>query len=344
MPTLTAARANISRPIIPTWGRESMPQSPSLQKLSDQFLQYITSVRGYSLHTAGGYRRAIDAFRAFLKGKGEPDLLSSFTEVNVQEFAVWVAEQGVQATTVVSKLTGLSSFAIHLMKRRDSANKPYLLTNPTKSFDWPTVETPETHFLHRDELRAFLEVSLPANEAVTREVLFDTGVRAEELCRANVGDLVEFGGAWALSVIVKGRGTRKRKVHMPLSPGTADMVRGFLLQRGFPTARPDRDAEQPLLVNSLGGRWSRSSLGRFMERIAKVAGIDRIHLSPHKIRHTINVVRDNAGIGDYVRSRMLGQSSVRSQDRYRHLVTDDLIRAKDQQAEGLAKYLGEQPR
>jgi integrase len=92
-----------------------------------------------------------------------------------------------------------------------------------RTFDWPQSERTETAFLLRDEHLDFLNVPLPMNDAVGRDLLFDTGLRASELCRANVEDVqaVE-DGKWGLAVTVKGRGTRRR----PKSTAPASATRG----------------------------------------------------------------------------------------------------------------------
>jgi len=337
---LTARRATPTmRPKIPTWG-DDMAQSPSLDTLSKEFLRYLVAVRGYSVHTENNYRLAIGQFRAYLgETQQVPDTVASFTGEAVQAWITDLAERGVTRGTLVLKLSGLSSFADYLMKRHGHRNKPLLTHNPTKTFDWPTAEAPETEFMRPDELAAFLGVPLPLHEACVRDVLLDTGIRVSEACRATVGDLLEIDEGWSLAVIVKGRGTRRRKVHMPLAPATVNRLREALLARGIPSKDRDRDNAQPLLVNAQREAFTRSAMAGLVERIGTQAGITRFRLSPHKIRHTTNVLRDLAGVDDFTRARLLGQSSVRSQERYRHIVTGQFREAKAKQAEGLAAYL-----
>jgi integrase len=182
-------------------------------------------------------------------------------------------------------------------------------------------------------------VVLPLNEQVVRAVLFDTGARRAELCRAKVGDLTEINGEWSLGITVKGRGTRRRMVHMPLDPLTVTLVRGFLADRGIPSDNAKRDAEQSLLVNRRGQPYNGSSFQYLITSIGDQAGIDRFRLSPHKVRHTVNVIRAHGGVDEFYRARLLGQSSSKSQERYRHVVQGGLREAKVQQADGLRLYL-----
>jgi integrase len=220
------------------------------------------------------------------------------------------------------------------MQTEDERGKPLLDHNPTKAFRWPQMQETETAYLLPEEYRAFLAVELPPNETLARAVLVDTALRASELCRANVSDLIEIGGRWTLAVIVKGRGRRQRKFNAPLEVATAELIRSALLARNLPRA------EEPILVNQAGKRYTRTALQYLVVKTARRAGIDRVRISPHKIRHTVNVVRTVGGMTSRTRSKLLGQSSERSQERYDHVVQGELHAAKDLQAKGLAEYLG----
>jgi site-specific recombinase XerD len=333
--TLSAAR-----PIIPSFKGEAM----TLGKLGRECLTYLVGARGYSVQTGRNYEYAFDQFRAYLRAAGRPDTLREFTPANLMGFVTDLAGRGVSPNSIVVKLSALSSLAQYAMKRTDEDGDPLLATNPTKAFDWPQTQATETAFLHPDELARFLAVALSLQEGAARDLLMDTGSRVSELCRANVGDLRQIAEAWTLSVIVKGRGTRRRPIDMPIRDATARLLIEAQMARGIPSSDPKRDAGQPLLVNRHGQRLTTGQMKYLMVKIARLAGIDRFRLSPHKIRHTVNVVRKVSGIDPYIRSRLLGQSSPRSQDRYEHVGPGELEDAKAKEAAGLDAYLAKQRR
>lgn len=321
----------MARPIIPLFRDDTVM---TLGALCAECGTYLLNVRGFSPTTVDGYRRTYDQFRAHLRAHGRPDAVKEFTGPMVFGFVNDVAQRGGKPNTILVKLGALSTLAQYAMKRPDErTGKPLLTDNPTKTFDWPQFQQPETYFLYPDELRAFLAVELPRNEAAARDLLVDTALRVSELCRANVGDLLETPDGWVLAVTVKGRGRRQRKLHAPVSLPVVDGLRDFLLARGH--VRPD----DPLLVNQQGRRYTRNALQYVVVRTAKQAGIDRFRVSPHKVRHTTNVIRKVGGSDRFTRSRLLGQSDPRSQDRYDHLVPGDLQAAKAQQTAGLGAYL-----
>lgn len=334
--------ARMARPTIPIW-RDAMAQSPSLKKLAEDFLRYLTAVRGYSPETERRYGRAIDQFRGYLQAAGVPDTVASFTDSHLLGFMTYLAGRAVKPNTIVIALSALSSFARYLCKVKDERGKSRLSSNPTKAIDWPQVEASDTAYLYSAEFRAWLEVALPTHEAAARDLLADTGLRAGELCRVTVGDLLPSG---VLAVTVKGRGTRRRRLHLPVSAEAMQSLRASLdrrtelLTREIPGVKPEMPPDAPLLVTERGARYTRSSLYYLVRRIAADAGVTRCSVGPHTIRHTVNVVRKLGGVDAYTRSRLLGQSSPRSQERYDHIVPGALAEAKALQAEGLRAYLG----
>jgi len=72
---------------------------------------------------------------------------------------------------------------------------------------------------------------------------------------------------------------------------------------------------------SVGGqRFTVAELTCAFVRIGKKAGITRISTSPHRLRHTANVLARQAGVDALTRARMLGHRSLRTLARYDHLV------------------------
>jgi site-specific recombinase XerD len=319
----------------------------SLSKMVAEALQYLGSVRNYAPMTLESYEISFGQFRHFLYAKGLPDDVRQFTGDNVFRFAESLAGKKQKASTIVIRLSALSTLAQTLMKLKDARGKAYLLQNPTKTFEWPTIDQPETKFLLPDELTAFLSVARPLRESIARDVLVDTGMRCSELCRANVGDVLVVGGRTALALTVKGRGRRVRKEHIPLSEPVATALFEYLVERGVSNPQDARHRVEPLLLCGPGRRWTRTGLSGLMARIGEAAGISRMRVSAHKLRHTAAIVQrfarrsDGSTLDRWTRSKLLSQRNPQSLDRYEHLLPDELFEAREAQRRGLARYLGE---
>ena len=127
--------------------------SPKLSRLVTEAVRYLGTVRNYSPMTLENYQISFDQFLQFLSAHGRPDEVQQFTGDNVQRFAESLAAKKHKTSTVVIRVRGLSAIAKTLMTLKDDRGRTYLTENPTCTFEWPTVDRPETPFLLPDELR-----------------------------------------------------------------------------------------------------------------------------------------------------------------------------------------------
>lgn len=305
--------------------------------LSDRMKDCLTHLRrsqGFSEATEQNYGRTYRQFLAFLQERGLKDETASFTKDNVIGFTDWLSSRDVNGNTILNKLWGLSSLAEYLMERNDGRGRPLLTYNPTKGFKRPKQVQPETFYLLPDELRAFMSVRLEPHLALARALLIDTGLRRLEAVEANVNDLHDVGGQLYLAVKVKGRRAEGAEPdHKPVSADVAELIRASLAARGYP-----KD-EAPLLVTRSGHRFTVSALTCAVIRIGERAGITRISTSPHRLRHTTNVIARRAGVDPLTRARMLGHRSLRTLARYDHLVPGETAEGRAAQRAEMEKYL-----
>ena len=308
---------------------------PTLSRAAQDALSYLAT-RNYSPSTVESYQRAFGQFQAFLQShRGDPEgPLHQFSGENVQGFMEWMSDQGVKASTVVTRLKALSTIATTMMKLKDRQGRPYLTTNPTRRFEWPTVDQPDTKFLLPEELQRFVSVQRPLRETIARDLLLDTALRVSEVCRLNVEDVLEVDGRLAVAVTRKGRGRRERREHVPLSEAVAQALQTYLAER-----KPQLH-DEPLLLDSGYRRWKRTGLSGLMARIGNEAGVGRFRVSSHKLRHTANVIARMAKIDAFTRSKLLGHSSPESLQRYEHLVPGELHEAREVQQAATRRYLG----
>lgn len=319
------------RPVIPAY-RDTM----ALSKLAGDCL-FGLGVRGHSPHTLTEYDIVYRQYIAYLIGAGLTDDHRHFTTETCQAFMLYLGTRGAKPTTIRHKLSTLSTLAKYLMTRQDL--RPRVTENPVVAFEWPKRQRPKKEFLFPAELRAFLEVERPVGESMARDLFVDTGLRVSELCGANEEDFVEIAGAWSLYVTVKGEGRQQERVACPISAPVAAGLAAYLRSRPVSLAR--RKGPMPLLVNTLGARYSRAALGHLIMRIGKAAGITRITVSPHKLRRTGNVVARFADIDSYTRSQLLNHTNPNTIKEYDAVLPGELAAARERQRSmGLRRYLG----
>lgn len=296
-----------------------------------EYLEYRAYHQGSPPGSIAQYELTFRTFIAYLHMKGERDDLRSFTGEHVLGWSMHERkrEHGLSARTLSLRLSHLSGFAEHLM-RSTFQGKPLLTINPVKVHPRPKFQKKPQDFLLPDELERFLAVKVPLRVSVARDLFIDTLLRVSEIANADVGHVLVAGQRTYLQVKVKGGMTRK----VPLSPEVADTLTKYLSTRGSP------GPGEPLLINVAGKRWNRKPLSNLMARIGGRAGITRIRVSAHKLRHTGNVVARRSGMNEYVQSRLLNHSNTKTIQEYQHLLPDELWAARVQQRQGLAAYLG----
>jgi len=309
----------------------------TLSQGSQQCLQYIGAVRGYSAATLANYDRTHRQFIAFLVARGRIDDPKHFTVETVMEFCSHLGSLKIHANTILNKIHGLSTLARYLMKQTTGRGRPVLASNPTLGFERPREVRPATKFLLPDELAKFLAVPLDPATALARELLVDTGIRCMEACEANVGDLRQLGDAWYVTLQVKGRRQAGGEpASIPLSADCAARVVAAVQARG-----PQSPTAPLLLTPRSKKRWTRTQLTQAMIRVGRRAGLTRLTSSPHKLRHTANVVARMSGVDALTRASMLNHRSLRTLARYDHLVAGETMKGREQQRAGLARYIGQ---
>jgi len=291
---------------------------------------------GYAEETLTVYDRTYMQFLASVKSRGGADDVRSFNDANVLGFAEDLGRRGIHPNTIIRSLSALSTLAKHGMMCRDAQERRLVREDPTKSFRWPTAQRQETRYVGPDDLRKLLEVQAPPYKALARDLLVETGLRVGEAARLNVDDLREADGRYYLAVKRKGRGQQRRQEtrQVPLSLALGDALHKWVLLRGVKAEPHD-----PLLIHSDHGRWGRAALSNMVVRLAAAAGVTR-RTSAHKLRHTANVIARLADVDMVTRSRLLGHTSIRSLERYEHVLPHELHEAREQQLDALRRYVG----
>jgi site-specific recombinase XerD len=153
------------------------------------------------------------------------------------------------------------------------------------------------------------------------------GLRADELLRANVGDLRRSDDGAVIHV--RGKGGRDRRV--PIEPVLVAVLEHYLDSRAtrFPATAKQRSspggglaawpAKAPLFVGADGERISRGTLQYRVLRAFRRAGIDGARARGalvHGLRHTFATELANAEVSVYTLMKLLGHESMVTSQRY----------------------------
>ena len=153
------------------------------------------------------------------------------------------------------------------------------------------------------------------------------GLRADELLRANVGDLRRTKDGAVIHV--RGKGGRDRRV--PIEAPLVEVLEDYLDSRAarFPTTAKKRSSPAgglaacppaaPLFVGADGERISRGTLQYRVLRAFRRAGIDADRARGalvHGLRHTFATELANSEVSVYTLMRLLGHESMVTSQRY----------------------------
>jgi site-specific recombinase XerD len=153
------------------------------------------------------------------------------------------------------------------------------------------------------------------------------GPRADELVRANVGDIRRTGGGGGI-LQVRGKGEKDRRI--PVEQPLIDVLEEYLTTRAarFPgtgkrrhtaDGRADWPASAPLFVDTVGERITRGTLQSRVLRAFKRAGLNGQRprgALVHGLRHTYATELANADVSVCTLMKLLGHESMATSQRY----------------------------
>ena len=152
------------------------------------------------------------------------------------------------------------------------------------------------------------------------------GLRADELLRANVGDLRRTDDGAVIHV--RGKGGKDRRI--PIEPALVAVLEHYLDSRimRFPATAKQRSpggglaawpATAPLFVGVDGDRISRGTLQYRVLRAFRRAGVDAGRARGalvHGLRHTFATELANSDVSVYTLMKLLGHESMATSQRY----------------------------
>jgi integrase/recombinase XerC len=305
--------------------------SQSIEKRGfiDQFIHYLSMEKNASPHTCRCYQSDLEEFEDYLKNSGL--VLAASGEVEMGKVDRMVIRKYLsilhlknKKSSIARKISTLRSFFRYLNKEQ------MIPSNPAKNVSTPKVEktlpttlTVDEAFRLMESPKGFSEKPSPARvknmglrDRAILELLYSSGLRVSELVGLNTNHLdLDLG-----IVKVMGKGRKERIV--PVGTKAVESLKAFLDERGL------LKGEDPLFINSVGGRLTTRTVGRLIKKYSKHSGIYR-KVSPHSLRHTFATHLLDAGADIREIQEMLGHSSLSTTQRYTHISMGKLMEIYD---------------
>lgn len=301
--------------------------------LIDDFLTYLTSVRGVSPLTAEAYSRDVLQFVDYLGrtwGESRAWDLAAVDYAMLRRYLAHLYRQEYTRASVLRKLAALRALFRYLYKTGQVQNNPaalLLAAGARKRLpEWLT------------EAEAQTLVELPAEDTplaqrneVILEILYATGMRVSELARLDVADL----DLDQRTARVIGKGDRERIVFFGRPAETA--LRRYLQQGRtlLLTKRRGGGEEPALLLNKQGRRLSVRSIQNLVREAALAIGASA-RTSPHTLRHSFATHLLDRGADLRAIQELLGHKRIATTEIYTH-VSQERLREAYRRAHPLAR-------
>jgi integrase/recombinase XerC/integrase/recombinase XerD len=280
----------------------------------ENFLEYISSQKKYSLHTIRAYKRILESFLAFLPKNAEAQDLSPDS---MRDF-LWSIKESEKSTATQSQAVAcLKSFGKNLVRLQQ------LKHNPASNIKTPKKPKRLVSFLSQKEIKEpFNSEDFPLRARTLLELLYGAGIRISESANLRWENL-NFGEGL---VRVFGKGSKERIV--PLTRESIKWLnkyKGFQSQNGIPCSPKNfifsKNGQEPLNTRDLY---------RDIHNILRSAGWEG-KASPHVLRHTFATHLLENGANIVTVQKLLGHSSPNTTQIYTH-VSAEMLKTSLKQA------------
>ena len=272
------------------------------------FLDYLRSEKGLSIHTIEAYGRDVRLFAERLVVKEWKEAKSE----DILKFLVYLKESSYATSSICRTLIAVKVFFKFLKK------EGIISSDLGRYFETPKIWQLIPQVLTVEEVDALLaqpklEDFVGARDKAILELLYATGMRVSELCQLSIQDLSD------TFVKVKGKGKKERMI--PVGKQAILAVDHFL--QSFRGEAKEEGA--PLFISAKGKRIDRVTIWERVKVYAKSAGITKV-ISPHTLRHSFATHLLENGADLRLIQDMLGHEDIGTTDRYTH-VTGNRMKA-----------------
>lgn len=284
-----------------------------LRGLAREFYKYLDIEKASPHNTKRAYRSDIEGFIDFVELNGEETVDHSMIRAYIG--AVY---KDLKKSSLSRKVSSIKVFFRFLKKRGYLAENPALvIRNPRAEKRLPTFYTIDEMFHFLDFLPRDGWLNL-RNRAIF-ELMYATGMRAQEVLGINLGDL-HLEGMW---VKVTGKGDKERI--LPFGEKSKEALCEYLGAAGR-NGPSGRDAA--LFTSVRGLRLSYRGLLKIMKKNQLKASLFK-DLALHGIRHSFATHMLDNGADLRSIQELLGHSKLSTTQKYTHLSMDKLMEVYD---------------
>lgn len=279
----------------------------------DMFLEYLEYQKNYSSYTVLNYEEDIATFILFLKEKKIYDLKRVNYKV-LRNYLEYLYDRNYQSSTINRHISSVKSLFHYLEKENIIQNNPTILLSSVKK------EKKLPKVIGYNEIETILllpDISTPLGQrdSALLEVLYSCGIRVSELVSIQLKD-VELSEN-RIKIMGKGNKERyvlygeicKEKMLKYVREGRENLLKG---------------KKSPyLFLNKDGNLLTTRGIRKIIDRILKVGG-EKLHITPHMLRHTFATHMLNEGADLRTVQELLGHENLSTTQIYTHVSNERL--------------------
>lgn len=289
-----------------------------MQRRVEEYLDYLTTEKGYSGNTLAAYRNDLVQFHQYNMDQSGVTEWNQVSQNKIIDYILHMKELEYASSTVARKVAAVKSFFHYLH------NEGVVNNDPTLTLESPKVKKHLPKAISEDDVERLLaepgksDSPKSLRDSALLEILYATGMRVTELVSLNVQDVdLEAGTIYCL-----GKGDRERVV--PIYDQAAQVLAKYLSD-GRP-ALIHEASEQALFLNHRGERLTRQGLWLIIKYYVDVIGIEG-EVTPHTLRHSFatHMLHGGAKLRDV--QKLLGHANISTTQVYTQVTRDHLREA-----------------
>ncbi len=294
----------------------AFPASNEVNEYISSWLDWLTSIKDYSLHTCDAYTRDLAIFFTFFQDYlGNPAELSDLQNIDAAAFRAFLSHRSANRITkssIAREMSALRSFFHYLNRKKIITNTVLsIISSPRQEKILPKALNADDA---QDIIRTVAENKVDwigARDSAIITLLYGSGLRISEAISLNIGDITanDF-------IVIKGKGNKERIV--PLLPISRRQIKEYLSLCPY-----NQTTGAPLFVGARGERLLPRIVQRRLAKLREELNLPD-SLTPHALRHTFATQLLSAGVNLRAIQELLGHSSLSTTQRYTEVEIEHL--------------------
>jgi len=279
-----------------------------VEKVTEEYLQNLKSVKRYSPNTIKSYKADLDGFNSYCKEYNNKEI-SGISEKFIKSYLMVLSETGIERKSIsrkISSIKGLLKFAYL---------NEYINTNPASAIRGPKAKRklPEVASVTAI-LEAYKEIEKDENSEMIKaifEILYGCAIRVDELCKLNFGDL----NLKEKTLRVFGKGSKTRIV--PVGEKSIVVLKEYFNTKKF------ESIYDPFFITKSGRRIYPRLVHRLVNKYLSLV-TDLKKKSPHILRHSAATHMLDNGADLIAVKEILGHENLSTTQIYTHVSVERL--------------------